>query len=41
MKRLLCKILGHRWLLLWAAPTRGRGGDSLVCVRCHENGWQV
>lgn len=32
--RLLCKIIGHKWVNL-------DGSNYRVCDRCHSNGWAM
>lgn len=41
LTRLTCRLLGHKWQTIWSGGPRNHGWPALVCLRCHENGWQV
>lgn len=39
--RLTCRLIGHKWKAVWDGGPKAHGWPSLVCLRCHEPGWQV
>lgn len=41
LNRLLCRLLGHRWVTVWPAAANARSWTCNVCTRCHDNGWVV
>lgn len=41
MKRLLCRIFGHRWVERWNGGPAARSAPLMQCTRCHETGWKM
>jgi hypothetical protein len=39
--KLLCRLIGHRWVRIWEGGPEAKGAPFMQCVRCHEIGYGV